>query len=149
MNPKSGTIGVWTRAQSALAYQNASGPLASERGVDPQRAHYLEDYIVSSRNEICPRHHGVTIVVGWDNPLMTFFAQVLRVQNDDDGRDTVLLWLGTQYGEIARPEELVGPVSPYADLADTQLDQLRTDRAADADRAPSALQRAMLDRRRR
>jgi hypothetical protein len=84
-----------------------------------------------------------TISVGWDNPLGTFFAQVSRVQTDDDLRDPVILWLGTEQGEIQRAEDLVAALTPYAELTEAHLRQLRADRIADADR-PTVLQRAML-----
>ena len=102
-----------------------------------------------SRNRIPARRPGLTVVVGWDNPLRTFFAQVHRQQDDDDPRDPTLLWIGTAPGEILRPADLVGPLAPYAELTDSHLAQLRADRAADADRGPSPLQRKMLARARR
>ena len=86
------------------------------------------------------------IVVGWDNPMMTFFAQVERIQTADDPRDPILLWLGASPGEVARPEDLAEPLAPYAELTAEHIAQLRADRAAAADRAPTALQRAMLAR---
>ncbi len=101
---------------------------------------------MSSRNTIPPRQSGLTVVVGWDNPLRTFFAQVDRQQDDDDPRDPTLLWVGCAPGEILRAEALVQPLAPYAELTDAHLAKLRADRAADADRAPSPLQRAMLAR---
>jgi hypothetical protein len=95
------------------------------------------------------RKPGLTVVVGWDNPLGTFFAQVQRQQDDDEPRDPILLWIGTALGEIPRPADLVGPLAPYAELTDSHLAQLRAERAADADRGPSPLQRTMLARARR
>ena len=99
-----------------------------------------------SRNSIPARKPGLSVVVGWDNPLGTFFAQVHRHQDDDDPRDPTLLWIGTAPGEIQRPADLVGPLAPYAELTESHLAQLRADRAADADRGPSPLQRTMLVR---
>jgi len=101
---------------------------------------------MSSRNTIPARRPGLTVVVGWDNPLGTFFAQVDRQQDDDDPRDPTLLWVGCIPGEILRTEDLVQPLAPYVELTEAHLATLRTDRAADADRAPSPLQRAMLGR---
>jgi hypothetical protein len=98
---------------------------------------------MSSRITIPAREHGVTVVVGWDNPLMSFFAQVVRDQEEIDERDPVTVWVGAARGEVLRPEELAEPLAPYADLTAAHLAQLRADRAACADRGPSALQRAM------
>ena len=55
---------------------------------------------MSSRRDIPSRETGITVTVGWDNPLMTFFAPVERSQQDDDTRDPILLWLGGAPGEI-------------------------------------------------
>jgi hypothetical protein len=40
-----------------------------------------------SRNTIPARLPGLTVVVGWDNPMGTFFAQVEREQGDDCPRE--------------------------------------------------------------
>ena len=48
-----------------------------------------------------PRH---TIVIGWDNPLETFFAQVWDGEPGDDYG--VELWIGCEIGEIEDVEEL-------------------------------------------
>ena len=96
---------------------------------------------MSSRRSIPARAPGLTVVVGWDNPLSTFFAQVERAQDDDDRRDSILLWIGSTVGEVAQPEQLAGPLAPYADLTSEIVEQLSADRGADADRGPSALQR--------
>lgn len=96
---------------------------------------------MSSRRSIPARAPGLTVVVGWDNPLSTFFAQVERIQNDDDPRDPILLWIGGESGEVAQAEELAGPLAPYAELTAELVEQLRAARAADADRGPSVLQR--------
>lgn len=93
-----------------------------------------------SRHEIPAKHPGFTVAVGWDNPLTTFFAQVVD-ESADDGDDPVVLWLGGSNREVLRPEDLVAPLAPYADLTAAHLDQLRADRAADADRGPTDLQR--------
>lgn len=102
---------------------------------------------MSSRNEIPARESGLCVVVGWDNPVMSFFAQVERIQTAADPRDPILLWLGASPGDGARPaEDLAGPLAPYAELTAEHIAQLRADRVADADRAPTALQHAMLAR---
>ena len=96
---------------------------------------------MSSRRSIPASAPDLTVVVGWDNPLSTFFAQVERVQDDDDPRDPILLWIGSAVGEVAQAEQLAGPLAPYAELTSAIVEQLRADRTADADRGPSALQR--------
>jgi len=96
---------------------------------------------MSSRRSIPARALDLTVVVGWDNPLATFFAQVERIQADDDPRDPILLWIGSQPGEVAQADQLADPLAPYAELTPELIEQLRADRAADADRGPSVLQR--------
>jgi hypothetical protein len=96
---------------------------------------------MSSRRSIPARAPDLTVVVGWDNPLSTFFAQVERVQDDNDPRDPILLWIGRGLGEVTQAEQLAGPLAPYAELTSELVKQLRADRAADADRGPSVLQR--------
>ena len=98
---------------------------------------------MSSRNTIPALASCLTVVVGWDNPMRTFFAQVDRRQQLDDPRDPILLWLGSSLGEVSRPEDLVAPLARYAELTGAHLETLRTDRAADLDRGPSPLQRAV------
>jgi len=99
-----------------------------------------------SRREIPCRKPGFTVVVGWDNPMSTFFAQVTRIQDAEDDSDPVVLWLGGFSGEVRRAEDLVQPLRPFADLTAEHIAQLRANRAAQADRGPTALQRTMLDR---
>lgn len=93
-----------------------------------------------SRHELPAKRPGFIVVVGWDNPMMTYFAQVEdETAGEDD--DPVVLWLGGSHREVLRPEDLVAQLAPYADVTTEHLDQLRTDRAGDADRGPTALQR--------
>lgn len=93
-----------------------------------------------SRHEIPARGPGVEVVVGWDNPLQTYFAQVRR-------RGRVALWVGGEHGELKRAEDLAGPLAPHADLTPEHVAALRADRAAALDRGPTALQRALPVRR--
>ena len=84
----------------------------------------------------------MSVVCGWDNPLQTFFCTVLRelptIQADDD---PVVLWLGLDPGEVRRPDDMVAPPAPYAELDAAMIELLRSDRARDLDRGPTDLQR--------
>lgn len=95
---------------------------------------------MSSRRTIEPHQPGLVVIVGWDNPMATYFAQVLPADDDIDDEDLVL-WLGTRAGEIARPEDLVEPLMPYAHLSPAMIEQLNADRVEDVDRGPTPLQR--------
>lgn len=63
-----------------------------------------------SRHDL-PAHRGNTVVVGWDQPLMTFFAIVKRI-----GDGEIVEWLGTEPYEIDEIDELVRRVAPYAEI---------------------------------
>ena len=62
----------------------------------------------------------IALVVGWDRPLATFFAQVWDKRSgdietqDDDGE--WLLWVGCEWGEIRSLEELASLLSAYVEL---------------------------------
>ncbi len=94
-----------------------------------------------SRHELTPKQDGFVVVVGWDSPLQTFFAQVLQEQGDDD--DSILLWLGTATRECPTPDSLVAPLQPYAELGADMLARLRADLAEASDKGPSPLQRLL------
>jgi len=97
-----------------------------------------------SRHTIPSLVHGLIVVVGWDNPLHTYFAQVTRDDAAED-EDPLVLWLGAEPNQVLYPQDLIAPLAPYAILADDTIAQLRTDRAACLDRSPSVLQRACLN----
>ncbi|MHB0671733.1 hypothetical protein [Roseomonas mucosa] len=81
-----------------------------------------------SRHDIPARQPGLTIAIGWDRPMDTFFAQVLRDAAGDDAEDTVLLWLGGEPGAVSDPAHMIVPRAPYAGLTQAHLAQLRADR---------------------
>ncbi|KPQ34069.1 MAG: hypothetical protein HLUCCX21_01535, partial (plasmid) [Porphyrobacter sp. HL-46] len=57
-----------------------------------------------SRREV-PLKKGCTqidrVVVGYDRPLETFFAQAIAI--DADGEDVTVIWQGTYPGELPTP----------------------------------------------
>jgi hypothetical protein len=95
-----------------------------------------------SRHTLLARDDCFTVVVGWDGPLQTFFAQACRDIGQDD--DDVLLWLGGTPDEVQDPEDLLEPLRPYAILPDDTIQQLRADRAAGAADSLTPTQRANL-----
>lgn len=97
-----------------------------------------------SRHNIPASVPGVTVVVGWDNPLSTFFAQVTRIVDADDERDPVLCWIGASQHGVLSVEDLAERVAHYADIPADIVERLRADRAACADRGPSQLQHRLL-----
>lgn len=70
-----------------------------------------------SRHEIDAFDPVNTVIVGWDPPLQTFFAQVkssLLEKSDPD--DPFLLWVGCFPGEIYDIDGLVDALRPFAHL---------------------------------
>jgi hypothetical protein len=68
--------------------------------------------------------NGLEFVVGWDNPLETFFVQVWDRSSESDDP---LLWAGAKPGEVATVEALVALVRHYGEIPDELLMQLRED----------------------
>jgi hypothetical protein len=96
-----------------------------------------------SRHTIPSKQEGFSVDVGWDNPMMTFFAQVERRQSPEDERDPIVLWLGAASREHQRPETMAATFAPYASLTPEILKTLNADRRADLDHGPTPLQREM------
>ena len=87
----------------------------------------------------------MSVVCGWDNPLQTFFRTVLReLRSSRPDDDPVVLWLGLNPGAVRMPDDMLAPLAPYADLDATMIELLRSDRARDLDRGPTAFQRKSL-----
>lgn len=102
-----------------------------------------------SRHDIPTRDPGLSAVVGWDNPLQSYFAQVLRPEtagdnNDNDNDDNVILWVGAAPREVITVEDLARHLAPFADLSPQVAEQLCVDRAAKLGQAPTAVQQALL-----
>jgi len=96
-----------------------------------------------SRHTVTALTDGISVTVGWDNPLSTYFAQVNREPDTEDDSDPIVFWIGGQFGEVQKAEDLVAPLAPYATLTTEMVGQLRADRAACLDRGPSTVQREM------
>ena len=59
---------------------------------------------------LSPRHE---VVVGWDRPMGTFFAQVIDLEAVDEDLN-MILWVGGMYQEITRAFAVIEAVMPYA-----------------------------------
>jgi hypothetical protein len=77
-----------------------------------------------SRYSIPAQNPALTVVVGWDNPLQTLFAQVFDPSIEDE-EEADLLWIGTALQEIttvaALQAQLVGWATIPADIVDRLL----------------------------
>lgn len=95
---------------------------------------------MSSRHSVPSSMEGVIIHCGWDNPLMTFFG-IVQWSDQVGDADPVLLWVGGNARECQTVDDLARQMRPYAMLSLELIGQLRVDRATDADRGPTHLQR--------
>ena len=83
-----------------------------------------------SRHAVTSNNPALDIIVGWDPPLETFFAQVTRTDlSADTGEDQIVLWIGTASNEIEQAESLIGPLAPYGAVPPTLVETLDAERA--------------------
>jgi hypothetical protein len=66
---------------------------------------------------------GLTVDLGWDRPMNTFFAQVHR----GDPSESTVLWIGTSHGECGSLEELESALRAYATLGSELKTRLQHD----------------------
>ena len=83
-----------------------------------------------SRHDLDPHKARHEVVVGWDPPLSTFFAQVLDIEAEDD-LDYEVLWIGTSFDEVSDPAGVIAAVQPFAAVPDGLLATLQQDRIED------------------
>jgi hypothetical protein len=90
------------------------------------------------------------IVVGWDSPLASFFAEVTdltieaaieRGECSEEDIDSTILWVGTMLGEIPILEQLQDTIAPFAILSIDIMEQLQSD--SDQPWVPSPMQQSM------
>lgn len=79
-----------------------------------------------------------TVVVGWDNPLATFFAQVFDPSIDDED-DANVLWLGTAPQAIPTVAALQTQLAGWATIPAVLVAHLTCDQQAAT--PPTPLQR--------
>jgi hypothetical protein len=70
----------------------------------------------------------LTIALGWNPNLHTFFAEVFRHDEDGESRDGTLLHTGVMPRKITKPEGLIGLLAPYGTLSSDMIATLRADR---------------------
>lgn len=70
-----------------------------------------------SRHEISAFDTSHKIIVGWDDPVCTFFIQVIDRKKEHAGSDDKFVyWVGTGRGQIDNIDELARHALPYAEL---------------------------------
>ncbi|AOR80848.1 hypothetical protein QUC32_29260 (plasmid) [Novosphingobium resinovorum] len=95
-----------------------------------------------SRYDFSGRLDGVSVSIGWDRPLGTFFVQVKQTGDADDA---VLLWLGTYPGEISSAAEAIRFATDHAELPADLGSILETDRLKTLGMIDGPAQRAAKD----
>jgi hypothetical protein len=91
-----------------------------------------------SRYSIPAQQPGLTVIVGWDNPLQTLFAQVFDPFIEDD-EAACLLWIGTAPEAIPTVAALQAQLTGWATIPPAILDCLTRDQHAAT--PPTPLQR--------
>jgi hypothetical protein len=76
-----------------------------------------------SRYYIPPQQPGPTVIVGWDNPLCTFFAHVVDPAIEDD-EAACLLWIGTAPAAIPTVAALQAQLTGWATISSAIVDCL-------------------------
>jgi hypothetical protein len=79
-----------------------------------------------SRYSIPAQQPGLTVLVGWDHPLCTLFAQVFDPAIEDD-EAACLLWIGTALREIHTVAALQTQLTGWATIPPAILDCLTHD----------------------
>jgi hypothetical protein len=91
-----------------------------------------------SRYSIPAQNPALTVVVGWDNPLQTFFAQVFDLSIEEDA-DACLLWIGTAPQALPTVAALQAQLTGWATIPPAILDCLTRDQQTAT--PPTPLQR--------
>ena len=90
-----------------------------------------------SRHKLLPRPDRPDIdhaIVGWDRPLQTFFAQVFTCASPDED---AIVWIGTDFREITRPETAIAAVASCAIVPPDLRKRLMNDFADGPSRPPA------------
>jgi hypothetical protein len=84
-----------------------------------------------SRHDLISFDPAHEVVLGWDPPMGTFFAQVLDNLADEEDGTYEVLWIGTRFQEVLNPATVIAAVAPFATVPAGLLDQLARDCRAD------------------
>jgi hypothetical protein len=79
-----------------------------------------------SRYSIPAQDPDLTVIVGWDSPLMTFFAQVFNASIEDDD-EACVLWIGTAPQAISTVAALQAQLTGWAAIPPDIVDRLVRD----------------------
>ncbi|AOH87104.1 hypothetical protein AWL63_23280 (plasmid) [Sphingomonas panacis] len=69
----------------------------------------------------------ISVTIGWDRPLQTFFAQVFFRTEAEAEEGEPLIWHGTAPGELPTAEAAIAIVAPFADIPTDLAERLTTE----------------------
>src|SRR5262244_2912011 len=127
--------GTTPRCCAGWSRSTASGSSASSSGSGPGRrpAHAKHHTLLLTSREVSMSRYcipsqrpGLTVIVGWDNPLRTLFAQVFNPWIEEDA-DACLLWIGTAPEAIPTLAALQAQLVGWATIPDDIVDHLLRD----------------------
>lgn len=75
----------------------------------------------------------LTVIVGWDNPLQTFFATVEKPSTDDpdeEDEDLILFNIGMRPHQVATPQALADYLKEWATITPDILEKLALDKSS-------------------
>ena len=81
-----------------------------------------------SRHDFTGIEPDISVSIGWDRPLNSFFVQVLRRHPHLDGEDDTIVWHGTEPGELKSASDAIAIASRWARLPADLGRILETDR---------------------
>ena len=91
-----------------------------------------------SRYHVPAQDPGLTVIVGWDTPLETYFAQVFNSSMDEEA-EACRLWIGTTPAALPTVAALQAELTGWATLSADILTRLSRDQQAAT--PPTPLQR--------
>lgn len=71
---------------------------------------------------------GVSVAIGWDRPLDTFYVQVSRPDPEDEGERETFVWEGTSPRELPTAAAAIAVAASHAELPADLASTLETDR---------------------
>ncbi|MFE5847869.1 hypothetical protein ACFQ7N_40230 [Streptomyces niveus] len=86
---------------------------------------------------------GLVVLVGWDAPLHTFFAQVWNTPRESGAEFRYLVTEGTHPHEVADVHTVLDAVKPYASIPAGLREQLLAERREESDPTKGALRAAL------
>jgi len=91
-----------------------------------------------------PNELNIKFVVGWDNPLKTFYLQRIDLNKDEDDEDRINPWIGTTPEELPTVEDLLIHMVPYFQLTEDIIEALNKEKEGVLLYAPFTLKQSIL-----